>query len=323
MEMTNSTFTDWAKLMTAPDEHSSVIERQYKNREYEIVGKVTTLTGADAGWYMIKQETGHGRLHADEVLLMELHARAGGGEPEGTAPRGRPADRRGRDRHRDRRRELFHDTPDQRLGEVEGGFDAALPVLIELELRPEFSAALPERDLETLAGAARTRCARTPGTRARSGRSTPCPRRWAAARSRSATARVFSAPRNEIDALRRRGPVSRTIVGAFVENGLPVRFEDDAFVAGLGVAGREYTCRVRPLDDIAGLELTVIARGLHADPGRIARELPAGRFEAGEDGTRYIHEIRVAPDLVSEAWVIETLRAGVSVLDALVRPHAV
>jgi hypothetical protein len=117
--------------------------------------------------------------------------------------------------------------------------------------------------------------------------------------------------------------VSRTIVGAFVENGLPVRFEDDAFVAGLGVAGREYTCRVRPLDDVAGLELTVIARGLHADPGAIARELPAGRFEAGEDGTRYIHEIRVAPDLVSEAWVIETLRAGVSVLDALVRPQAV
>jgi hypothetical protein len=58
MEMTKSTFTDWAKLMTAPDENSGVIERQYKNREYEIVGKVTTLTGADAGWYMIKHEAG-------------------------------------------------------------------------------------------------------------------------------------------------------------------------------------------------------------------------------------------------------------------------
>jgi hypothetical protein len=56
--MDKFSFTDWAKLMSAHSDESTLIDRQYNTREYLLVGKVKTLTGADAGWYMIKQEDG-------------------------------------------------------------------------------------------------------------------------------------------------------------------------------------------------------------------------------------------------------------------------
>src|SRR5262245_51011576 len=45
-------------------------------------------------------------------------------------------------------RDLFHDTPGNRLETVEGGFNAELPVLMELELRPEWRGSLPGGDAD-------------------------------------------------------------------------------------------------------------------------------------------------------------------------------
>jgi hypothetical protein len=58
MKMTKSTIGDWAKLMSEPNDNSTVIDRRYRNQMYDVVGKVTDLTGADAGWYMLKQDGG-------------------------------------------------------------------------------------------------------------------------------------------------------------------------------------------------------------------------------------------------------------------------
>jgi hypothetical protein len=58
MEMSKSSFGDWAKLMSAPDDSSTVIHKQYRTRDYVLVGDVKTVKGADAGWYMIKDESG-------------------------------------------------------------------------------------------------------------------------------------------------------------------------------------------------------------------------------------------------------------------------
>ena len=56
--MTKASSTDAAKLMESPDDSGTEIERQDHEKDYEVVGEVKTLTGADAGWYMIRQETG-------------------------------------------------------------------------------------------------------------------------------------------------------------------------------------------------------------------------------------------------------------------------
>jgi hypothetical protein len=58
MRMSKSSVTDWAKLMSAPDDASTMLHRTYFSTTYQVVGKVTDLTGADLGWYMIRQANG-------------------------------------------------------------------------------------------------------------------------------------------------------------------------------------------------------------------------------------------------------------------------
>ncbi len=217
-------------------------------------------------------------------------------------------------------RDLFHDSAETRLETLEGGFDAELPVLIELELRPEWRGSLPGSDQDLERWLAGSELLREDAWNARQvWQERPVAPGLGGGAMKVGYRTVFSAPRNEIDALKRRGPVTRTVVEAFIENGLPVRFEPEpeAFEVGLGVGDRAYVCRVRPDEAAAGLALTVLAPWAATDPDAIERanrELPIGRFEAGPDGLRYVQEIRVAPALVSEAWVIQTLRAGVSVM---------
>jgi hypothetical protein len=217
-------------------------------------------------------------------------------------------------------RDLFHDTPENRLETLEGGFNAELPVLVELELRPECRASLPSSGQDLEHWLAASDLLREDAWNAREvWQEHPVPEALGGGAIRVGYRTVFSAPRNEIDSLKRRGPVTRTVVEAFIENGLPVRFEEarDAFEVMLGVGEREYTCWIRPDEANTGLVLTVLAPW--ADAGadeleRANRELPAGQIEAGDEGLRYVHEIRVDPALVSQSWVIQTLRAGVSVL---------
>lgn len=217
-------------------------------------------------------------------------------------------------------RGLFHDTPENRLEEVEGGFDAALPVLIDLELRPEWRASLPDTQADIGPWLAGSELLRDDAWNARVvWQEHKLPPALGGDAMRVGYRTVFSPPRNEIDQLKRRGPVTQTIVEALVENGIPVRFEAelDSFEFRLGVGPTEYTCRLRPDEDTTGLELTVIARGTPGDPKTIAEvngEVPAGVFEVVDCALRYVHELRVDPSLVNEAWVMETLRAGVSVM---------
>lgn len=57
-EMNKSSITDWAKLMSAPRDNSTELHSQYRKRDYVLVGTVKTVKGADAGWYMIKEDNG-------------------------------------------------------------------------------------------------------------------------------------------------------------------------------------------------------------------------------------------------------------------------
>jgi hypothetical protein len=215
----------------------------------------------------------------------------------------------------------FHDTAENRLAEVQGGFNSDLPVMIELASR---TPSLLDTDLR----AAVERLATSEELLREDA--------WNALEVwqehrldpsigggviKVGYRTVFSTPRNEIDALKRRGLVTRTIVEALIENGLPVHFEphSQAFVLGLAVGDSEYACRLRPDDEATGIMLTVTAGGdarttAHDVIDEVNAELAAGAFELADGTVRYVHEIRVDEPLVSESWVIETLRSGVSVM---------
>jgi hypothetical protein len=217
-------------------------------------------------------------------------------------------------------RGYFHDTPENRLEEVQGGFNTGLPVLIELALRDERLAALPpaDEDLRTWLGstAAGELWREDAWNAVQVWQEHPLDPSIGGGAIKVGYRTVFSAPRNEIDRLKRRGPVSRTVVEALIESGIPVRFADDAFEFGLGVGESAYQCRLRADDAATALSLSLSVQG-DAAPGAIAdvnRELPAGAFAPGEGELRYVSEIRADPALVSPGWVIETLRAAVSIM---------
>jgi hypothetical protein len=217
-------------------------------------------------------------------------------------------------------RGLFHDTPENRLEEVEGGFDADLPVLIDLALRPEWRESLPDPQADIDQWLAGSELLRDDAWNARVvWQEHALPPALGGDAMKVGYCTVFSPPRNEIDRLKRRGPVTRTVVEALIENGLPVRLEAerDSFELGLGVGASEYSCRLEPDEATTGITLTVIASGNPRGRDAIAEvnhEVPAGLFEADDGALRYVHELRVDPALVSEAWVMQTLRAGVSVM---------
>jgi hypothetical protein len=54
----NATATDVAKLLECPADGATELERTDRAQPYDVVGEVKTLTGDDAGWYMVRRSTG-------------------------------------------------------------------------------------------------------------------------------------------------------------------------------------------------------------------------------------------------------------------------
>ena len=169
-------------------------------------------------------------------------------------------------------RGFFHNTPENRLEEVEGGFNNDLPVFLELELCTSKLALLPppgpdvDERLKAMLEAAR------PDSTLFHEDSWNALLIWqehhldpsiGGGVIKVGYRTVFSPPSSEVDRLKRRGLVSRTVVEALIENELPVRFEPEhqAFEVGLAVGEHTYTCRIRPDDEAIALSLTVVWPG--------------------------------------------------------------
>lgn len=231
-------------------------------------------------------------------------------------------------------RGYFHDALDNRLEAVQGGFNPDLPIFLELTLRPSQLNLLPSPGgslapwLEALFA-----FEASAGSELRGEDAWNATRVWQEHHLDPSIGdgvimvgyrTVFSPPRDETDRLRRRGLVSRTIVEALIENGLPVRFElgPEAFELGFTVGEETYTCQIHPDDAAVALSLAVSYSDEIPDAARarvdeaIARandEVPVGAFELRDGRVRYVHQIQVDRSLVSPSWVIEAVRAGISV----------
>lgn len=57
-KMTKSTIKDWAKVRSEPRQDAKRLSRQYRKKNYHIVGEVVNTDGTETGWYMLRLSAG-------------------------------------------------------------------------------------------------------------------------------------------------------------------------------------------------------------------------------------------------------------------------
>lgn len=136
---------------------------------------------------------------------------------------------------------------------------------------------------------------------------------------------VWSPPKNQIEKIKRLGPVSKTIVEAFIENNLPVRYNEatETFELKLAAGSQEYACFVKGDNQEIALSIGLVlepevpagteARVLdYLDEAN--RELAMGQFVLDNQQVWYRNTLQVSPELLNYTFVIETLLMSVTIM---------
>ncbi|WP_264789334.1 hypothetical protein [Aureispira anguillae] len=226
---------------------------------------------------------------------------------------------------------FFNNNVENRLDEVEGGFNTSLPVFMELTLDADNFHLLPETsvnlvdyfdNLSTGAGLLQEN-------------SWNLLMAWQAHQLDPSigggTLKVgyqtsFTKPKNKIDALKRKGIVSKAVVTALIENQFPVHFNDDTqgFETKLMLENKVYATLIKPNDD--AVALTIIL--LYEDEVKVSdkasvlqlvekanEEITIGEFALNHKNQfSYFHHMRVSEEMVNAKWVTEMLLAGLSLM---------
>lgn len=240
-----------------------------------------------------------------------------------------PAWEDSRDQH------FFGDSQENRLGGEDLEFDRSLPLWFELALRPDFLTLFPPPAEDGLAGVvnalSRPSGAQDPLFDQDTWRATqvwqehPLDPSIGGGVLKVGYRTTWSPVRDTVDMLKRRGVLSRALVEAFIEYGLPVHFDADAdaLIVTMRAGERTYPCTVRADDAAIALEVTVALNGtvpkeagsaVHAVLARINEDLPLGRFVLDAGTLRYEARIQTSEPLVNQGLVIESLRAAVSLM---------
>jgi hypothetical protein len=233
------------------------------------------------------------------------------------------------------RDQFFGDTPENRLGGEDIEFDRALPLHIEIGLRPEYLSLLPAPDAAGMSGViaalSQSRAAENPLFDQDAWRALQVWQEHALDPSigggvlKLGYRTTWSPIRDTVDMLKRRGPVSRTMVEAFIEHGLPVHFEPDAdaLTVILRAGERAYSCLVSANDAASALDVRVALgaavpkeaeSAVTAAVARINEDLLLGDFTLDGGTVRYHARLEVEGPLLNEELVIQSLRAAVSLV---------
>lgn len=139
---------------------------------------------------------------------------------------------------------------------------------------------------------------------------------------------AFSAFTDEVDRLRRRGPVSRIIVDALIESGIPISWieEDSVFTVTLYAEDRGYLCRIRPNESSYGITVSVewIEQLSDAGVSKLSSHIAVADTDLvfGSltlvDGRIRLDNLTLLGPSITEETIIETLRAAVSALNSKV-----
>lgn len=139
---------------------------------------------------------------------------------------------------------------------------------------------------------------------------------------------AFSMFTDEVDRLRRRGPVSRIIVDALIESGIPISWieEDSVFTVTLYAEDRGYLCRIRPNESSYGITVSVewIEQLSDAGVSKLSSHIAVADTDLvfGSltlvDGRIRLDNLTILGPSITEETIIETLRASVSALNSKV-----
>ncbi|ABW25857.1 hypothetical protein [Acaryochloris marina] len=139
---------------------------------------------------------------------------------------------------------------------------------------------------------------------------------------------AFSMFTDEVDRLRRRGPVSRIIVDALIESGIPISWieEDPVFTVTLYAEDRGYLCRIRPNESSSGITVSVewIEQLSDAGVAKLSSHIAVADTDLvfGSltlvDGRIRLDNLTLLGPSITEETIIETLRAAVSALNSKV-----
>ncbi|KAI9130799.1 hypothetical protein [Acaryochloris sp. CCMEE 5410] len=139
---------------------------------------------------------------------------------------------------------------------------------------------------------------------------------------------AFSVFTDEVDRLRRRGPVSRIIVDALIESGIPISWieEDSVFAVTLYAEDRGYLCRIRPNESSSGITVNVewIEQLSDAGVSKLSSHIAVADTDLvfGSltlvDGRIRLDNLTLLGPSITEETIIDTLRAAVSALNSKV-----
>ncbi len=226
---------------------------------------------------------------------------------------------------------FFNNKVENRLDQVEGGFNADLPVFMELELDTDNFHLLPKTgtnlahyfdDLSAEAGLLQEN-------------SWNLLTAWQAHQLDPSIGggvlkvgyqTVFTQPQNKVDALKRRGIVSKAIVTALIESQFPVHFNEEVqgFETKLMLENEIYTAFIKPNDADIAIEINILTDNPINDPADTAvleliekanQEITVGEFALNNNNQlHYFHYMKVSEEMVHPKWVTEMLLAGLSLM---------
>lgn len=226
---------------------------------------------------------------------------------------------------------FFNNKAENRLDEVEGGFNTSLPVFMELELDADNFHLLPDTSVDLTdyfdnlpteaellqenkwnllsAWQAHQLDPSIGGGILKVGYQT-----------------CFTKPQNKIDALKRKGMVSKAVVTALIENQFPVHFNDDvqSFETTLMLENKTYTAIIKPDDNNVSLTINLLSEQKIKASDRVFalqvvekanKEITIGELTLNENSQFcYFHYMKVSKEMINHQWVTEMLLAGLSLI---------
>ncbi len=233
----------------------------------------------------------------------------------------------------------FGNAPEQRLEKFEASFSDALPIMFELVLRTDLLPLIPppaEDALHSDSAIIAILTQRQPLPQLLEESAWRVSQVWQEHRldpsigggvMKIGYRTKWSTPRNEIDRLKRRGPVTKMVVEMLIENSLPVHFnaQTGAFELMLSAGDQSYISLLRPMDDAGVLNVEVeLPVDMPADEEGRARcvaelaainaEITVGAFQLQGDRVWHIHSFRLDGPFYDQSLVMEMIRAGVTLM---------
>lgn len=226
---------------------------------------------------------------------------------------------------------FFNNKIENRLDKVEGGFNASLPVFMEIELGAVNMHLLPNASTDLVGYFANILpnaglLQENVWNLLMAWQEHPLDPSIGGGVLKVGYQTVFTKPQNKIDSLKRKGIVSKAVVTALIENQFPVHFNENkhGFELKLMLEGKVYNTLIKPDDAEIALTIVLLYEDVIQDSDKVSvleliekanKEITIGELLLNtENQFSYFHYMSISEDMVNHKWVTEMLLAGLSLI---------